>query len=313
MAYDPTVDSTASGTITTKNLVPAGVATAGSAVEIVCNGKGALTIQVTSAGTGVLSIQGTIDGTDWVTLSGAVQLTNATSGAQSATIPSATNGIYVMDCGGYLKIRVTGLAAVTGSGAISMIGSNATSAVALDQPIPTGANTIGAVTLPNGQTAHSAASSGSPVRVGGRVITTLDTTLVQGDASDLAVTSGQQLVIKNGASGENDWQYAAATTGILNTTTAVTIKAAGAASICNYITGFEIEWEALGAATEFAIRAGAAGTVIYRTKLSTAAGRKAISLMTPLRGTAATLLEVVTLTASVTGAVYFNAQGYQSF
>lgn len=30
-------------------------------------------------------------------------------------------------------------------------------------------------------------------------------------------------------------------------------------------------------------------------------------------GTANTLLEVVTLTESVTGAVYFNAQGYQAY
>jgi hypothetical protein len=36
-----------------------------------------------------------------------------------------------------------------------------------------------------------------------------------------------------------------------------------------------------------------------------------VPFATPLKGTAATLLEFVTLTASVTGAVFFNAQGYQ--
>lgn len=104
------------------------------------------------------------------------------------------------------------------------------------------------------------------------------------------------------------WNYAAAAGGILNTTTAVTVKAAAGASVRNYIRQLELEWETLGAATEFAIRDGAAGTVLYRTKLGTVAGRKVIPLQ--LRGTANTLLEIVTLTASVTGAVYANLDGY---
>ena len=109
-----------------------------------------------------------------------------------------------------------------------------------------------------------------------------------------------------------DWTYAAAASGILNTTTAVTIKAAAAAGIRNYISSCQITAEALGAATEFAIRDGAAGTVIWRTKIG-AGGLttgETVEFRTPLRGTAATLLEVVTLTASVTGAVYVNCQGF---
>jgi hypothetical protein len=169
-------------------------------------------------------------------------------------------------------------------------------------------------TLANGQTAHSSASTGSPVRVGGKVTTTLDTTLIQGDASDLMQTSAGQVIQKPFGSAENDWQYAAAASGIVNTTTAVTIRAAGAASIRNYITGVTIMAEALGAATELVIRDGAAGTVIFRTKIpATGLVTTNITFLTPLKGTAATLLEVATLTASVTGAVYFNAQGYQSF
>lgn len=165
----------------------------------------------------------------------------------------------------------------------------------------------------SGQTAHSSASTGSPVRVGGRVNTTLDTTLVQGDASDLMQTSAGQVIQKPFGSAENDWQYAAASNGIVNTTTAVTIKAAGAASIRNYITAITIMAEALGAATELVIRDGAAGTVIFRTKIPVGGlPTTNIKFPTPLKGTAATLLEVATLTASVTGAVYFNAQGYQS-
>ena len=108
------------------------------------------------------------------------------------------------------------------------------------------------------------------------------------------------------------WAYAAAASGIVNTATAVTIKAAGAAGIKNYITAIQIMAEALNTATELAIRDGAGGAVLWRTKIGTGGLVNGLSIEfpSPLVGTAATLLEVVTLTASVTGAVYFNAQGF---
>lgn len=163
-----------------------------------------------------------------------------------------------------------------------------------------------------GSAANSAASVGSPVRVGGRVQTAADTTLVAGDASDLWMTTGGAQVVKQWAIPEMDWQYSAAASGILNTTTAVTIKTAAAAGIRNYITGIQVMAEALGTATELAIRDGAAGTVIWRTKIGVAGvpAGQTYTFSSPLKGTAATLLEVVTLSASVTGAVYVNAQGY---
>ena len=106
------------------------------------------------------------------------------------------------------------------------------------------------------------------------------------------------------------WHYAAATAGILNTTTAVTIKAA-VANERNYIEGCQIQSETLGAATELAFRDGAGGTVLWRTKLALVAlGLTDVAFDPPLRGSVNTLLEVVTLTASVTGAVYVNCHGY---
>ena len=106
------------------------------------------------------------------------------------------------------------------------------------------------------------------------------------------------------------WSYAAAAAGILNSTTAVTIKAAVAGQVAS-VRSLQIMAEALGAATELAIRDGAAGTVLWRTKIGTGGltAGLAITFASPLRGTAGNLLEVVTLTASVTGAVYVNAQG----
>lgn len=110
----------------------------------------------------------------------------------------------------------------------------------------------------------------------------------------------------------NQWSYPAAAGGILNTTTAVAIKAAAGAGLRNYITAIQINAEALTNATELAIRDGAGGTVLWRMKIGTAGllGGRDIVFPTPLKGTANTLLEVVTLTASGAGAVYVNAQGF---
>ncbi len=110
---------------------------------------------------------------------------------------------------------------------------------------------------------------------------------------------------------EAEWAYAAAASGIVNTTTAVTIKTAAGAGLRNYITGIQVMAETLTNATELAIRDGAAGTVLWRTKIP-AGGLlpSTFAFPSPLKGTANTLLEVATLTASGAGAVYFNAQGY---
>ena len=108
------------------------------------------------------------------------------------------------------------------------------------------------------------------------------------------------------------WAFAGATGGIVNTTTAVTLKAAAGASVRNYICTLNVGHDALGAATELAVRDGAAGTVIFRMKLQTAAneGASEITFAPCLKGTANTLMEVVTLTATVTGGVFVNASGY---
>lgn len=121
-------------------------------------------------------------------------------------------------------------------------------------------------------------------------------------------------IVRPYASQAQAWNYAAATAGISNTTTAVTIKTAAGAGIRNCFTGLQLASDALGAATEFAVRDGAAGPVLWRTKIGTAGivNGIAIPLETPICGTANTLLEVITLTASITGSVFVNSQGYAS-
>jgi hypothetical protein len=150
-----------------------------------------------------------------------------------------------------------------------------------------------------------------PVIVGGVVRTVTPTTFIAGDAVRHTMTTGGNQVTMPYTVPESGWSYAAAAGGILNTTVAVTVKAAAGAGLRNYITNVQVMAEALGAATEVAIRDGAAGTVIWRIKVPTGGLPAAqFDFAVPLKGTAATLLEVVTLTASVTGAVYVNLQGF---
>lgn len=180
-------------------------------------------------------------------------------------------------------------------------------------PAITTVSTVSTVTaLTGGGAAEDAAAGTNPVTVGGVVRTASSpTTLVAGDAARATMTSSASIVTYPYAVPEVSWSYAAAASGIVNTTTAVTIKTAAAAGIRNYITDIEIMSEALTNATELSIRDGAAGTTLWRTKIPTGGLITShFSFATPLRGTAATLLEVVTLTASGAGAVYFNAQGF---
>lgn len=163
-----------------------------------------------------------------------------------------------------------------------------------------------------GGAAHGASAAGNPSFLGviGR---TASSNVTNGQISAVTGTLSGQITTWPWAIPENAWSYAAASGGISNTTTAVTIKAAAASGIRNYLTKLVVATETLGTATELAIRDGAAGTVLFRTKLhTTALPTTTFHFEPPLRGTAATLMEVVTLTATSTGGVFVNATGFSA-
>jgi len=180
-------------------------------------------------------------------------------------------------------------------------------------PTPT---TINAVNLlSGGPIPEDSATTANPIISGGvvRAAATPPITFAAGDAVRLTMTASGLQAVMPYTTPEAGWSYAAAAGGILNTTTAVTVKAAAGASLRNYITNIQVMAEALGAATELVIRDGAAGTVIWRTKIPTGGlPASQFDFSVPLKSTANTLLEVATLTASVTGAVYVNLQGFVS-
>lgn len=109
------------GSVTTQNLAPAGAATAGSAVELlVPAGAPAVSVQVSGTYTGALSVQVSTDSANYVTLAGASAVTNVATAVATSTIPSAAVGVYSVNPQGALRLRVTGLAAMTGAAVVTL-------------------------------------------------------------------------------------------------------------------------------------------------------------------------------------------------
>lgn len=267
-------------------------------------GYESISVQVTSAGsTCTITYETSDDNTNWLSTTGIV----STAAGSNSTIFSATTTTAVLTVfpkrGRYFRARVSTYT----SGTVTVAGTLHKNPAMAIVGVSGNVNATGV-----GLAAHDAAINGAPNRVAGRALTANYTAVQTGDTADLITTLVGALINKPYSIPEADWNYAAATNGIVNINTAVTIKTAGAAGLRNYITGIQFTAEALGTATELAIRDGAGGTVLWKVKIGTGGltGGMSVRFPTPLGGTAATLLEVITLTASGTGAVYFNAQGY---
>lgn len=255
-----------SGSITTQNLVPNGSATSNSAVEILLSGTSILSIQVTGTYTGALSLQVTNDNVRWETVT-ATSLCNFVTGAYTANIASGTVGVFIADVGSFLKARITGLSAVTGTALVTLRSASIPLSSAA-KPIPAGSNAIGGVTqsgvwtvqpgntanttpwMIGGAAAHSAAASGNPVYTGGKIvpttIPTIDTTLVAGDASAIPISTSNQKIVKPFGTSELDYHFNFSTLSSV-TTVQQLVPSPGSASIRNYITGITLQTDTLGA------------------------------------------------------------------
>jgi hypothetical protein len=125
-----------------------------------------------------LTPQVSVDGANWIALS-ATSLVNVNTGAYSATIASAAVGIWQCDVSGFKLFRITASAPVTGTAAVSLEVSSGVAMLALDTPLPAGANLIGGVNIAqvNGSTAVAAATGVQKVGITGNAGATVDATL----------------------------------------------------------------------------------------------------------------------------------------
>jgi hypothetical protein len=272
-------------------------------VTVTTDGYESIELQMTSVGaSAVNTFQCSSDNVTFTTCAG---VTPAATG--SSTVPQTTGNstgqYYFPIWARYFRIFQTTYSS----------GTNTVAGYLRSKPF---SSTVMAANIPNtitiaGQSASGTTASASPVRTASYAVTSTPTAVTNGQVvNDTGSTDGKRVVLV-GAVPELSWTYAAAGSGISNTTTAVTFKSA-CTDRC-YVTRIDLMCEALGTATEVAIRDGAGGTVLWRTKVGTGGlPLTNINFATPLKGTSATLLEVVTLTASGTGACYFNAAGYDA-
>ena len=212
-------------------------------------------VQVVSTGTaGTFIFEGSNDNTNFQAIPVFSQLILTGTPITAAITATATNLIYVFPVNfRYVRLRIA--TTITGGSiqAFSKFSQTNFTPAILQIAQATAANlnvNVGTLTtLAGGQTAHSSASTGSPLRIGGRVvpttIATQDATLLAGDASDAGISTGQQLIIKESSTAELDYNFNFST--VASTVTVQPfVPASGTASVRNYIRQLAISTDALG-------------------------------------------------------------------
>lgn len=188
--------------------------------------------------------------------------------------------------------------------------------------IAAGDNNIGnvdVVTLPNvtlaagtntnevvGDAAHDAAIAGNPLRVAGRAMSADYTAVATGDTADVLATLLGKLVTLPYALPGASWSYASPAA--VADTADDEAKAAGAAGVRHYITSAQIFNADDSVGTEVVIKDGA--TVLFRGWCEQTGGGVSAKFDPPLRGTAATVVNVANITNSAE--TYFNLQGFSA-
>jgi hypothetical protein len=258
-----------------------------------------ITVQVTSAGTScTITYETSEDNSNWILISG-LSFTNTGSSAL-ATTSSAVGGIQFARKGLYFRARVSAY----GSGTVTAIGTLSKAPVVQQ----------GLMYIGGGLSFEGGGGGTNPIAIGLECRTSSKTSVSNATlVRPIATTDGRQIVRLDSIP-ENEWSYVAASGGITNTTTAVGLAAGAGSGVRNYITSLQVSSDTLGTATEVVIRDGVGGAVLWRAKIGTAGttGILNIRFHPPLRGSTNTLLEAACVTATGTGSIYLNVQGYKA-
>jgi len=250
-----------------------------------------ITVQVTSAGSNcTVTYEASEDGVNWQTTSG---LTTSNVGTSPNTITSTIAVILQFPRkASIFRARVS----TYGSGTVSVVGTLSKNPVAQ----------LGIVQIGGGISPEGGGSGTSPLAIGleGRTsskTSVSNSTLVR----PISTVDGRQVIRLNSIP-ENEWQYAAASGGITNTSDVV-LQAAAGAGIKNYLTGLSVA-NASATATEVVVKDGS--TVIWRSYVAANLPLKDIPFPTPLQSTANAALNVACITTGTQ--TYINAQGYKA-
>jgi hypothetical protein len=268
-------------TVTVTGTVTAAQATA-SNLNATVVGTGTFAVQATCTNAGTVAVQAAQSGTWNITnVSGTVSL--PTGAATAAKQPAlGTAGTASTDV-----ITVQGIASMTPLLVTAQASTNTQEVV--------------------GDAAHGAAVAGNPVLVGLEGRSTDPTAVDSGDVvRALASLLGKQVTLPY-AIPASTWSYATATAGVTDTADDEA-KAAGAAGVRHYITSVQVINGHATVATEVVIKDGA--TVLWRGWAEAVGGGVSAKFDPPLRGTAATAVNVANITTG--SKTYFNLQGYSA-
>lgn len=166
------------------------------------------------------------------------------------SVPASTTRLTV----GKFSLEETGINKVIVAGN-TQTGSGNAQRVVIDSG--TTAVTVAATGIVvDGRTAHSTAAAGSPIRIGTKGFSTIDTTIVTGDSADAVsdISNGAITVKPYGVAALDINVVAPASGTITASTTPVTLHSAPAAGLRNYFTSVCLNSDALGAAAELVIR-----------------------------------------------------------
>lgn len=193
---------------------------------------------------------------------------------------------------------------------ISPLGAADVWCVGIDEasnPVVMATLAAGAAVACAGAINHSSTLSSAPVPVAGRVSSMADSTLLHGDACYHTMSTAGQLVTKDFAGAEMDFNFSAP--GLATSTTAAQVAAAGSGILRNYVTALQAINTHATQATKLQIADGS--TVIWSIQLpANMAAPTSIVFPTPLRGSAATALNYNFSAAGAT--VDLNVQGYKT-
>ncbi len=158
---DVDVTSTTTATNRTTGNVDLDMTVLDDAEVLAVDGCGSATVQVSGAWSGTIAFEKNNNGTDW----SAIKAIHPTTGA--GITDTSSNGQWTIPCAGWDQIRCRVSSTGSGTATVHIQASSGCQAVSLANPLPTGSNTIGAVTV-----------SGS-VTVGSHAVTNIGTFATQ--------------------------------------------------------------------------------------------------------------------------------------
>lgn len=143
------------------DVLSSGTITTSSNIVLSTVGLNAFAFQVTGTWVGTIVVEGTVDGTTYIPTTYVALASGNTSASFTA------NTIGQGNCAGLISVRLRGATLASGSAVISFRGTVGLSTIMLDNPLPAGSNTIGAVSQSGTWNIGTVATITNPVAVTG--------------------------------------------------------------------------------------------------------------------------------------------------